>query len=78
MSPAIEETLSYQQNELTDIMDFRNSIDVKNAMPEKASYNSVPYTQVLGNKFVSNLSIIDLVFCEGPGAATVVASSVNR
>jgi len=32
---------------------------------------------VFGNKFAEGLSLIDLVFCEGPAARTVVATSAR-
>lgn len=35
-----------------------------------------PYTQVFGNIFVPKLSIIDLLFCEGPNATNVLDSSI--
>jgi hypothetical protein len=42
-------------------------------------YQPAVYQQVFGNKFVENLSLIDLIFCEGPGALGIVhASSPNE
>lgn len=37
---------------------------------------SKPYLQVFGNIFVPKLSIIDLLFCEGPNATNVLDSSI--
>jgi hypothetical protein len=51
------------------ILDLRNVINCKK---EEKNLNAIPYTQVFGNKFVSNLSIIDLVFCTGPQASSII------
>jgi len=41
-------------------------------------YQSVPYYQTFGNDFVSNLSIVDLLFNMGPEARSVLLRSLKR
>jgi hypothetical protein len=60
----LEETQHFNQAQ-EGILDLRNVINCKK---EQKNLNATPYTQVFGNKFVPNLSIIDLVFCAGPQA----------
>lgn len=56
----IIQTIDYQPV-IPHIVDMRNSL-----LPEKNDDLTVPiYQQVFGNTFVKNLSILDLLFCEG-------------
>jgi hypothetical protein len=78
MDLTIVETLTYQKNPTNDLIDLRSAINPKKTDSLNLFYKPAPYYQVFGNKFVQNLSILDLIFCEGPGAAGVVqASSPN-
>lgn len=72
---SVSETTFYQKEAGTEITDYRSVLNPKK--PERCNdfYHPVEYQQVFGNKFVSNLSIIDLIFCEGPGALTVIRAS---
>ena len=47
--------------------------------PDK-NFNPVPYQQVFQERygFLPNLSIIDLLFNEGPNALQIIQLSVNR
>lgn len=49
----------YQQNNNSPFIDKRNQTETVNAV------NFTPYAQVFGNEFVSNLSVLDLIFCKG-------------
>lgn len=51
-----------------------NLINPKNSNSKNLTYSPVEYFQVFGNKFVNNLSIIDLIFCEGPQAKTIISN----
>jgi hypothetical protein len=74
----IHESLAYEPNPGDGIIDLRSAFTPKKTDGLASFYRSVPYYQVFGNKFVENLSLIDLIFCEGPGAASIVqASSPN-
>ena len=65
----------YDKTPEKDVLDLRSTIHPK----KNIEYSAVPYYQIFGKDFVSNLSIIDLLFCEGPRALEVLKSSiVNR
>ena len=60
------------------INDLRSTFKArKSAFQENLSYAS-PYVQVFGNKFVKNLSVIDVLFCEGMNAKSVIMRSGVR
>lgn len=64
----ISESEIYQKTEQTlSAVDFRNKMKVNN----RSEFESKPYPQVFEDKwgFISNLSILDLLFCMGPEAA---------
>lgn len=50
--------------------DYRNNLHPKNSLP----FESAEYTQVFFGKFgfCPNLSIIDLIFCEGPASTDIL------
>lgn len=74
---SIAETLSYQKEYTTEVVDLRNAINAKKHHSERSLYNAVAYTQVFGNGFVENLSVLDLLFCEGPNAAHIIKTSAQ-
>lgn len=74
---SIEESITYEKIPVEGIIDMRNVILAKKSERYTDYYQPVPYPQVFGNKFAEGLSLIDLVFCEGPAARTVVASSAK-
>lgn len=75
-SPVIvEETLAYEKNILDAKNDLRSRIDVKDQESVNLVYKERAYRQVFGNAFVANLSIIDLVFCCGPEAGSIIKAS---
>jgi len=57
--------------------DFRSKINPKNNPLFYKSYKQIAYQQVFGSKFVNNLSIIDLIFCEGPNAGKILKSGID-
>lgn len=72
LSPQIAETVTYEKITQSGILDLRDVISAKNKDLLPAALISQQYTQVFGNMFVKNLSLIDLLFCEGPEALEVV------
>ena len=63
----LRETTGYDKQPLSSVTDLRSVIHPKKELLE-SFYTPVAYVQVFGKKFAPNLSIIDLVFCLGPGA----------
>jgi hypothetical protein len=51
-----------------EVRDLHNSIRPNT----QSEINFESYQQVFGDKFISNLSILDLLFCEGPNASSIL------
>lgn len=64
------------QSELEN--DFRSVINPKKPFSDRKIYQASPYSQLFGNTFVPNLSIVDLIMCEGPNAAQILSNSNQR
>lgn len=75
LETVVAETVSYAESAENGVLDLRNAIDVKNRASLNGIFTPVPYAQVFGSTFVENASIIDLIFCVGPGAARIVKNS---
>lgn len=65
-----KENLSY-----TDLRSFIHPKKKDNAL---VFYQAKPYVQVFGSKFEDNLSIIDLLFCEGSNALALLKASTKE
>jgi hypothetical protein len=74
----VRETSNYEKEPLQPIYDLRSTITPKNPERLTSLYQPAVYQQVFGNKFVENLSLIDLIFCEGPGALGIVQASTPK
>ena len=72
----IKETEYYVQSPSDSVLDLRSAIKPKKLEQCHQFYYPITYNQVFGNTFVENLSLIDLVFCEGPDASRIVRASV--
>jgi hypothetical protein len=72
----VQESLAYEKYVSHDTIDLRNIIQAKNNNSTTNSFQVPPYTQVFGNTFANDLSVVDLVFCTGPLALTYVQQSV--
>ena len=63
----VKETLAYEKNPAGSVRDLRSVIHPKKGGLQ--TFHSHPaYSQVFGNMFVPNLSLIDVIFCLGPDA----------
>lgn len=56
------------------VFDARSQLNTRNRTDTYSFYTPVPYQQNFGVEFVPNLSIIDLLCCQGPAAADVLRS----
>lgn len=59
-----------------DCFDGRELILPKKSFEKRRYLNPKKYSQNFGNEFVPNLSVIDLLFCEGPMAGQIINESV--
>ena len=71
----LSETVSYDKEVGPEISDLRSQITPKRPYSGRPFYQPKPYHQVFGNAFAGNLSLIDLLFCEGPQALTTLKAS---
>jgi hypothetical protein len=78
LSPTIKESLSYDKHPDNQVTDCRNLVHAKKTSSLSAFFTPISYPQVFGSKFAENVSIIDLVFCEGPHARWVVDAAKGQ
>ena len=71
----IEFSQKIAASKINGAYDARNEITPKKSYPNSSFFSSVKYFKVFGNNFVNNLSIIDLIFCEGPQARQIIENS---
>ncbi len=57
--------------------DLRNDILAKKSCETRKFYRPHPYTQNFGNTFAQNLSLVDLLFCQGPESGEILKRSVH-
>lgn len=69
-------TSGYHNHKKEPQNDFRSVIRPKSNPSLLNTYDQVPYQQVFGNNFVNNLSVIDIIFCEGPQAGKIIKSGL--
>ena len=68
MKISISESMAYEKKPGLSISDLRSQISAKKDYSTRPFYRPIPYLQVFGNTFVENLSVVDLLFSEGPFA----------
>ena len=67
---------SYQESPAEGVFDFRNTISAGSPPPLPDFFYPIAYTQVFGKDFAPNLSVIDLLFCEGSSANSIIRRSI--
>ncbi|MEQ8905520.1 WbqC family protein [Ekhidna sp.] len=58
--------------------DHRNVVNPKKPFSDRKIYSPTAYSQLFGDTFVPNLSIVDLIMNEGPNAAQILKSSQRK
>lgn len=68
-------TEQYEKEPETGVIDLRSKIHPKKPLSDLPWLQPQPYQQVFGSNFVPNLTVLDLLFCEGPMAGSVLEQS---
>jgi WbqC-like protein family len=74
LNPTISQTKQYESPTKISQYDGRELIHPK----KTTNFVGIAYKQNFGNDFVSNLSIIDLLMCQGPQARTNLITSISQ
>ena len=75
----LEKKIIFTENyEKTLENDFRGQIHPKRSFEENKIYQAIIYRQNFGNKFETNLSILDLLFCQGNQSLTVLKECISK
>lgn len=68
-------TEAFEKETKSNVSDLRSVIHPKKGFSELRWFKPEPYHQIFGNNFAPNLSILDLLFCEGPMAGSILEQS---
>lgn len=74
----IKESEVYEATSGAGVTDLRGIINPKKEDGCNRIFKSTEYQQVFGSKFVPNLSIVDLIFNQGPGAWDIIKASALK
>jgi hypothetical protein len=58
--------------------DIRGVLDAKQCFSKRSIYTPQPYLQLFGLDFAPNLSVVDLLFCEGRNAKNILIASQKK
>lgn len=75
LDTTIRFTDTYLDHTDSAVLDFRGGINPKKSTIVEKIYRPVRYNQIFGKDFAYNLSIVDLLFCEGPAAKLILHDS---
>ena len=67
---------SYQKAPPRHTDDLRDALTPRLSPHQLPYFRPVPYNQVFGKDFAPNLSVIDLLFCEGSQANSIIRRSI--
>lgn len=74
----IMESDRYERETQYPVVDLRNTVNPQKSAEWTESNFPFTYTQVFGRKFAPDLSVIDLIFCTGPEAGSMVRTAALR
>jgi hypothetical protein len=77
LKPTLTASVSYEKNPDQTFSDLRSVIQPKIHYSDRPYLQPVQYQQVFGNQFAANLSLIDLLFSEGPRTGSLLLASTN-
>lgn len=78
VSNKFKETEVYEEAYEMPLVDARDLISPKIDPQERGFYQPVPYRQNFGEQFFPNLSILDLLFCQGNKARSILKASMKN
>lgn len=78
LNPELKFTKDYNKKTSSTVFDARELIDPKKPQKKRPFFNPIPYYQVFGKDFAEDLSIVDLLFCEGPDALQIIKRSATN
>ena len=68
----------YDKTPPVGLFDARSRINPRNEPETYVFHQPVSYQQNFGQEFVPNLSIVDLLFCQGPAASDVLLAGLRE
>ena len=68
----------YQKEPSVGLFDARSLLNPGKGPETYVFHNPVAYAQNFGQNFVPNLSVIDLLFCQGPSALDVLRAGLRE
>ena len=77
MQIKLKETINWQYKHDEAVLDLRGLISPGKPHPPLLNWQASPYYQVFGKDFVPDLSVLDLLFCTGPEARTILKQSLS-
>ncbi|MEQ9438368.1 MAG: WbqC family protein [Cyclobacteriaceae bacterium] len=64
--------------EKSSVYDYRRQILIPEIRFKNYKFRPIRYIQAFGKDFVPNLSVIDVLFCEGPQASQIIKRSISE